>query len=181
MKSYVPLILALVLGTVHGRAQVQINELMAGNTRAYPDITDFEDYPDWIELKNNGGTAASLSGYFLSDSPSDPFKWPIPSTASIPANGYLLFMADGHDAAPGQVFPRGYWPWKTFTTEKYHTNFSLSSLGETLLLTQATGISTVSLVNASNPAPDGAGHRGCVEVQGRWQRPEQPVAGTQLR
>jgi hypothetical protein len=153
MKLYVPLIFALVLGTVHGRAQVQINELMAGNTRAYPDITDFEDYPDWIELKNSGGTAASLNGYFLSDNPSDPFKWPIPSTASIPANGFLVFMADGHDAAPGQIFPRGYWPWKTFTTEKYHTNFSLSSAGETLLLTQATGISTVSLVNASNPPP----------------------------
>ncbi|MEO6476065.1 MAG: lamin tail domain-containing protein [Luteolibacter sp.] len=126
---------------------------MASNTRAYPDITDFEDYPDWIELKNTGVSTASLNGYFLSDDPADPFKWPVPSTASIAAGGFQLFMADGHDAAPGQTFPRGYWPWRNFTTEKYHTNFNLSSLGETLTLTQATGITTVDLVNASTPAP----------------------------
>jgi hypothetical protein len=143
----------LLLGLAQTQAQVQINEVMASNTRAYPDITDFEDYPDWLELRNTSGSSVSLNGYFLSDDPKDPFKWPVPATASIPANGYLLFMADGHDAAPGQVFPRGYWPWKNFTTEKYHTNFSLGAAGETLVLTQATGLSTVSLVNASTPAP----------------------------
>ena len=135
------------------QAQVQIHEIMASNTRAYPDITDFEDYPDWIELKNTGAAAASLNGYFLSDDPSDPFKWPVPTTASIAAGGFLLFMADGHDAAPGQTFPRGYWPWRNFTTEKYHTNFNLASEGETLTLTQATGITSEDLVSASTPAP----------------------------
>jgi len=148
------LALTLLLGGLSAvHAQVRINEFMASNTRAYPDITDFEDYPDWLELKNSGASAASLDGYYLSDNPSEPFKWAFPSAASIPAGGFLLVMADGHDAAPGQVYPRGYWPWKNFTTEKYHTNFSLSAAGETLILTQATGISTVSLVNASTPAP----------------------------
>ena len=149
---FVPMLL-LLGGLSSAFAQVRIHELMASNTRAYPDITDFEDYPDWIELKNSGAAAAGLSGYFLSDDPGDPFKWAVPSGASVPANGFLLFMADGHDAAPGEVFPMGYWPWKNFTTEKYHTNFSLGSDGETVTLTQATGISTVSLVNASTPAP----------------------------
>ena len=134
-------------------AQVQINEIMAVNTRAYPDITDFQDYPDWFELRNTTASAVSLDGYYISDNPANPFKWPVPATASIPANGFLLFMADGHDAAPGGVFPRGYWPWKNFTAEKFHTNFSLSSLGQTLTLTQATGLSTVSLVNAATTAP----------------------------
>lgn len=147
-----PVLVLLLLAPV-SHAQVRIHELMASNTRAYPDITDFEDYPDWIELKNSGAAAASLNGYFMSDDPGDPFKWPVPSSASIPGNGFLLFMADGHDAAPGQTFPRGYWPWKNFTTEKYHTNFNLGADGETVTLTQATGLSTVSLVNASTPVP----------------------------
>ena len=145
---------SFAIGLSHVQSQVQINEIMASNTRAYPDITDFEDYPDWFELKNTTGSPVSLNGYFISDDPNNPFKWPVPATASIPANGYLLFMADGHDAAPGQTFPRGYWPWKNFVTEKYHTNFNLSALsGETLTISQGTGLSTVSLVNASVPAP----------------------------
>ncbi|RYD35226.1 MAG: hypothetical protein EOP86_09030 [Verrucomicrobiaceae bacterium] len=135
---------------------MRINELMASNTRAYPDITDFEDYPDWIELKNHGASSTNLNGHFLSDDPGDPFKWPVPASATIPANGFLMIMADGHDTAPGAVFPRGYWPWKDFTTGKYHTNFNLGASGETVTLTRATGLSTVSLVNASVPNPAAA-------------------------
>src|SRR5690349_10260396 len=69
----------LLSGLFAAHAQVKINEFMASNTRAYPDITDFEDYPDWLELKNSGAAAASLDGYYLSDDPSDPFKWAFPS------------------------------------------------------------------------------------------------------
>ena len=126
---------------------------MASNTRAFPDITDFEDYPDWIELRNTGASPTSLAGYFLSDDPSDPFKWPVPAGATIPADGYLLVMADGHDAAPGESHPRGYWPWRNFTTERYHANFSLGADGETVTLTQATGINTVTLVQSAAPTP----------------------------
>ncbi len=147
------LVSALLLGLAHAQSQVLINEIMGSNTRAYPDITDFEDYPDWVELKNTTGSALSLDGYFISDDASNPFKWQVPATATIPANGFLLFMADGHDAAPGETHPRGYWPWKNFVTEKYHTNFSLGSTGESLSVTYATGLSTVSLVNAAIPAP----------------------------
>ena len=138
MKKILALACGLCCGLSAATAQVRINEIVASNARCFPDITDFEDYPDWIELKNTGATAASLKGYFLSDDPSNPFKWAIPSTASIPAGGHLLFMADSHDAAPGQTFPRGYWPWKDFVTEKYHTNFGLSADGESVVLTHAT-------------------------------------------
>jgi hypothetical protein len=141
---------------------IVINELMASNTRAYPDITDFEDYPDWIELKNNGDSAASLDGYFLSDDPSNPLKWAIPAGASIPAKGFLIIVADGHDAAPGETFPRGYWPWKNFVTEKYHANFSLAAAGETH--------------SSSHPASNSGG----MEVHRRWERPKHAVARTQL-
>ena len=133
-------------------ADVQLNEFLAANTQAHADVVDFEDYPDWIELKNTTGSPINLAGYYLSDDPLKPFKWPFPSTASIAANGFLLVWADGHDAIPGQTRPRGYWPWRNFTTEGYHTNFSLSSDGEALVLTKATGLATTSLVNASVPA-----------------------------
>ena len=101
MKLTRTLFAALLLGVAQAHSQVLINEVMATNTRAYPDITDFEDYPDWIELKNTTAAPVSLDGYFLSDSSSNPFKWQVPNGATIPANGFLLFMADGHDAAPG--------------------------------------------------------------------------------
>jgi hypothetical protein len=134
-------------------AQVQLNEVLASNTLATPDIVDFEDYPDWLELKNAGGVAVNLAGYYLSDDPEDPYKWAFPATASIPANGYLLVMADGRDAVPGQVFPRGYWPWRDFTAARYHTNFALSASGETLLLSKAAGVTTTTLIRAAVPAP----------------------------
>ncbi|MDB4465511.1 lamin tail domain-containing protein, partial [Akkermansiaceae bacterium] len=94
-------ILAALLLTLPLFSQVRINELMASNTRSVPDITDFEDYPDWIELHNAGADSISLSGYFLSDNPDSPFKWPFPAGTTIDAGGYLMIMADGHDAGPG--------------------------------------------------------------------------------
>ncbi|WP_193211334.1 lamin tail domain-containing protein [Luteolibacter marinus] len=143
----------LALCVVRAGAQVQVNEFLAANTQAHPDIVDFEDYPDWIELKNTSAGAVSLAGYYLSDDPAKPFKWPFPPAASIPANGYLMVWADGHDALPGLVRPRGYWPWRNFTTEGYHTNFSLSADGEAVVLTRANGIATSSLVTAADPIP----------------------------
>ena len=142
--------LLLALSTAFAPAQVRVNEFMASNTRSVPDITDFEDYPDWIELHNPDVTEVSLDGYFLSDDPGEPFKWPIPVGATIPAGGYLLFMADGNDAAPGESHPRGYWPWRNFTTEKYHTNFSLSADGESVVLTRAVGQTSTTFIPAGS-------------------------------
>lgn len=144
----IPVLLAFAATPVLG--QVRINEFMASNTRSVPDVTDFEDYPDWIELHNAGATEASLDGYYLSDNPNNPFKWPFPAGATIPAGGYLMVMADGHDAAPGESHPRGYWPWRDFTTEKYHTNFSLSSGGESVILTQAVSQDNTALIDAGS-------------------------------
>lgn len=145
-----------ILAASPGYSQIQINEMLASNTRAFPDIVDFEDYPDWIELKNNGASSASLANHFLSDDPANPYKWPFPATASIPAGGYFMVMADGNDAVPGQAFPRGNWPWRNFTTERHHTNFSLSSEGETLLLTQVTSSTSTPLVTSAVPTPANA-------------------------
>lgn len=145
---------AVILTVTPLQAEVLLNEFMASNTRAFPDIVDFEDYPDWIELKNTSDEPLSLANHYLSDNPGDPFKWAFPATASIPANGFLLVMADGRDTIPGQTFPRGYWPWRNFTTKRYHTNFALSAEGEALLLSRASHLTTDTLVRAAVPLPE---------------------------
>lgn len=155
MKNLISISSALILLTSSGFAQLRINEIMASNTRAFPDITDFEDYPDWFELHNAGGSTMPLNGqsdgeaffHFLSDNSDNPFKWRVPAGTTIPPGGYLLFVADSNDAAPGETFPRGYWPWRDFTTEKFHPNFSLSAGGEELLLTRADGITQTNLIS----------------------------------
>ncbi|MGC6427927.1 MAG: lamin tail domain-containing protein [Akkermansiaceae bacterium] len=117
-------------------SQVRINELMASNTRAFPDVTDFEDYPDWLELHNPGTEKIKLEGYFLSDDPSAPLKWGFAPQAEISAGEYLVVIADGKDTPKGRSFRRPYWPFANVMTEKHHTNFSLSSSGESLILTK---------------------------------------------
>ena len=110
-----------------------INEFMASNLSVHPDNCDFDDYSDWIELHNPAGTNVVLNSYFLTDDLTQPFKWLIPPTAVIPANGYLMFRADGFDSGTNKTVLRGYWPWgSTFTTRRYHTAFKLSADGEAL-------------------------------------------------
>lgn len=134
MLRLLPLAL-LILSALPALSEIRINEVMASNTRSFADITDFEDYPDWIELHNSDTSEASIGGFFLSDDTEEPYKWQIPAGATIPASGYLLIMADGNDAAIGETHRRDYWPFSNFTTEKYHSNFSLSSAGESVVLT----------------------------------------------
>ena len=117
---------ALICSGCLGFAEIRINEIMASNVRAHPDITDFEDYPDWIELHNASGENCSLRGVHLSDDPDEPLKWSFPFDASIPAGGFLVVMADGHDTNAGVMLRRPYFVEPYFVTEKYHTNFSLS-------------------------------------------------------
>ena len=125
------------LATGVGLGQVRISEFLASNAQSHPDIVDFSDYPDWIELENTTGQPVSLGGWYLSDDPARPLRWAFPPTAVIPAHGFLLVWADGKDAIPGQTHPRGYWPWRSFVTEGHHANFSLSATGESVVLSRS--------------------------------------------
>jgi hypothetical protein len=119
-----------VTGAVYRRSFLGINEILADNVAATPEINDFTDFGDWIELYNGGTNAIDLSGYYLSDNLDQPFRWQIPAGASIPAGGHLIFWADGYDSKPGLALKRTFWPNSSFTTRYYHTNFKLSSDGE---------------------------------------------------
>jgi hypothetical protein len=112
------------------RAFLGINEVMASNVQSTPEITDFTDFGDWIELYNGGTSAVDLSGYHLSDNLESPFRWRIPDGATIPAGGHLRIWADGYDSKPGLALKRPYWNYYSFVTRSYHTNFKLSADGE---------------------------------------------------
>ena len=119
-----------VTGAAYRRSFLGINELLADNVYSTPEINDFTDFGDWIELYNGGATAVDLSGYHLSDNLEQPFRWTFPSGASIPAGGYLLVWADGYDSKPGLSLTRDFWPYASFVTRYYHANFKLSATGE---------------------------------------------------
>jgi len=130
-RAFVPgLVPSPISSAVYRRTFLGINEIMANNVHSTPEINDFTDFGDWIELYNGGTSAVDLGGYYLSDNLESTFRWCIPSGASIPAGGHLLFWADGYDSQPGLSLKRDFWPYSNFVTRAYHTNFKLSADGE---------------------------------------------------
>ena len=105
---------------------VLINEFLASNVTSNPEMVDFDDYSDWIELRNMENDPIILNGYFITDDFADPLKWRIPDNTIINGEGFLVLWADDYDEVPGRTHTRPYWPWDNFTTQKYHTNFKLS-------------------------------------------------------
>ena len=71
---------------------VVINELMSSNSITIAD--EDGDYSDWIELFNPQDTSINLSGYGISDSKSDPFKWIFHSVTLSPKDHLLIFASD---------------------------------------------------------------------------------------
>ncbi len=96
---------------------LKINEVMAMNSSTLKDENG--DYSDWIELYNAGEVAVNLAGFGLTDAEESPFKWVFPDVTMDPGS-YLVVYASGKDRA--------------VAGRNLHTNFSLSSKGETLVL-----------------------------------------------
>ena len=126
---------------------IGINEFMASNVTNYPEIVDFDDYSDWIELYNYDDLAYSFNGIFITDDFNNPLKWKVPDGSIIEANGFLVLWADDYDNFPNQVYTRPYWPWDEFTTVNYHTNFKLNKNGEQLGIFRAILDETVLFIN----------------------------------
>ncbi len=71
---------------------VKINEIMSSNSTTITD--DDGDYPDWIELYNNGNNPINLTDYGLSDNEDNPFKWTFPNITLQPCENLLIFASD---------------------------------------------------------------------------------------
>ena len=95
---------------------ILINELLAENDATLQDPSGL-GFPDWFELYNPTDVLVDLSGMHLTDDESLPTQWKIPEGVTIEAKGFLLFWAD-NDEEQGDT----------------HTNFKLSSKGETIAL-----------------------------------------------
>lgn len=96
------------------------------------------EFLDWIELKNTGASPVNLGGWTLTDSATKPAKWTFPSSASIPAGGYLVVACSGRDIKTPK------------NGGLLHTNFSLNSKGEYLALRDSAGMLQSELTGTPN-------------------------------
>ena len=120
--------LALLLGTAgiipmpsaKAAAGVTINEVCPKNTTyAAPDGGTY----DWIELYNGSGSAVDISGWGITDKEDTPYRFTIPSGTVLQAGERKVFFCDG---TAGE-------------TNASIAPFGLSTSGETLTLTDASG------------------------------------------
>ncbi len=112
-----------------------VNEFLSYNETG---LTDFEgEHSDWIEIYNNGTTEVDLIGIHLSDDLNDLDKWTFPSIVLAPGE-FLVVYASGKDG---------------FIDGEIHTNFSIKSGGEDIVLSNANG-AILSGVNAVALFPD---------------------------
>lgn len=121
------LFFAVLWGTVMtSSAQVVISEFMAANHKTLLDGDG--NYSDWIELYNTGSSSVDLTGWYLSDSVTNLTQWAFPSV-SIAAGEFMVVFSSGQEVA-NYTDSLGY----------YHTSFKLSASGESVVLTQADGV-----------------------------------------
>ncbi len=102
--------------------QIRINEVMASNGSIVAD--EDGDFEDWVELHNFGSEPVNLEGWGLSDDYDRPFRWVFPARVIGP-DEFLLVWASGKD--------------RTDPAAPLHTNYSISSAGEEVILTHPNG------------------------------------------
>ena len=141
------ILLPVLISNITFAQTVLINELLSSNVTDHPEMVDFDDYSDWLELYNPDNVPISLNGYFLTDDIIEPLKWKIPDGTIIDGEGFLVIWADDFDEVPGRFYTRPYWPWEDFTTQNYHVNFKLSRSGEYLGLFKANQAETITIID----------------------------------
>lgn len=101
---------------------VRINEILAANQNG---LKDEDGEPqDWVEIYNRSTNTVNLTGWSLTDDPSDLSQWVFPTVAVGPKQYLVVFVSGKDRRAVGG-------------TNRLHTNFKLSPLGEYLGLFNA--------------------------------------------
>jgi hypothetical protein len=96
-----------------------ISEFLAGNDSGPMD--EQGDHSDWIEIYNPTNRPVNLSGWYLSDDPARPEKWPLPPV-TLASHDYLVIFASGKENIVGDP------------GTELHANFKLSKSDRFLLL-----------------------------------------------
>ena len=161
--------LAFCLATGWAGAQsLVINELLASNSSF--DYDDFFQFEDWIEIYNSGGIL-NLEGYHLSDDPDTLDKWVFPSSnpglTTILPGGHMRIWCDD-DEQQGED----------------HTNFKLSSEGETVFLVEPDGQTIIDSITFGLAQTDISYGRSCDGCED-WMyfnvpTPDAPNSATEL-
>ncbi|MFL5753721.1 MAG: CotH kinase family protein [Bacteroidia bacterium] len=112
LKPIFVLMLLLSLMPVRLHSQIKINEYSCANISGLTDA--FGNTPDWFELYNAGSTTLNLSGYYLSDDPTDLSKWQFPINVNLASHAFLVVYASGADTVIAGA------------PVEYHTNFKLT-------------------------------------------------------
>ena len=112
-------------------SQVVINEVCATNADINIDPV-FGNFSGWVELFNKGNSQANVGGFWISDDTLFPFKWQLTSNTLIPAGGRLLIWCDQK--------------W-----DGLHTNFSLNADGESLILSNSSGVAVDNISYPRHP------------------------------
>lgn len=103
------------------KGKVFINEFLASNNKS--DINEYGIFTDWIEFYNSSSQTVNLYGSYLSDDIKNPFKYAFPSNSTIESGKFLMVWADGLS-----------------NSSKYlHSNFTLASSGDEILLSNSKG------------------------------------------
>lgn len=161
------LICCLVAGSADAQSLV-INEVLASNSSF--DYDDFFQFEDWIEIYNTG-SILNLEGYHLSDDPDTLDKWVFPSSnpglTTILPGGHMRIWCDD-DEQQGED----------------HTNFKLSSEGETVFLVEPDGQTIVDSITFGLAQTDisyGRSCDGCADwVYFNVPTPDAPNSATDL-
>lgn len=126
-KMFSSLMILCIVFFTH--AAVVINEFVSSNGSTISD--EDGDFEDWIEIFNTSADPIQLEGFFLSDNPNKLNKWVFPPY-SLQPGGHLVVFASGKDRTSGLIL---------------HTNFSISSDGEPLIISSPEG-DTIDMVAA---------------------------------
>ncbi|MEO5915884.1 MAG: lamin tail domain-containing protein [Luteolibacter sp.] len=102
--------------------QLMIAEFLTKNAGGQED--EDHDTPDWIELVNPGTASVNLAGWALTDDPSKPRRWVLPSLILSPGARKLVF-ASGKN--------------RTVAAGTLHTDFKLADDGGYLALSDPSG------------------------------------------
>ena len=121
LKVFSLTILFLISVTITSIGQIAINEFMSDNTNSIADQDG--EFSDWIELYNYSNAPINLLNYSLSDQDNDLTKWKFPEV-TIPQHSFIIIFASGKNR---------------LEVDELHTNFKISSSGESLLLSNNLG------------------------------------------